>query len=155
VLVRDPKGRCEPIALLSTDLELEARQSLLYYLRRWSLEATFQAARLHLGIDGQRQWQDLAVARTTPTRLGLFRVGDLDGATSAGLAGPFSAQRAAEKGAADLRRCAGPRTSGAVEAVRFLAVGTCRRRAKIPPAFMRARGGTARLPHLKIGQSGP
>jgi hypothetical protein len=72
VLVRDPKGRCEPIGLLSTDLKLEARQILLYYLRRWSLEATFQAARLHLGIDGQRQWNDLAVARTTPTRLGLF-----------------------------------------------------------------------------------
>jgi hypothetical protein len=72
VLVRDPKGRCEPIALLSTDLTLEARQILLYYLRRWSMEATFQAARLHLGIDGQRQWHDLAVARTTPTRLGLF-----------------------------------------------------------------------------------
>jgi hypothetical protein len=62
VLVRDPKGRCEPIALLSMDLALEARQSLLYYLRRWSLEATFQAARLHLGIDGQRQRHDLAVA---------------------------------------------------------------------------------------------
>jgi hypothetical protein len=72
VLVRDPKGRCEPIALLSTDLKLEARQIVLYYLRRWSLEATFQAARLHLGLDGQRQWHDLAVARTTPLRLGLF-----------------------------------------------------------------------------------
>jgi hypothetical protein len=72
VLVRDPKGRCEPIALLSTDLALEARQSLLYYLRRWSLEVTFQAARLHLGIDGQRQCNDLAVARTTPVRLGPF-----------------------------------------------------------------------------------
>ena len=72
VLVRDPKGRCEPIALLSTDLTLEARQILLYYLRRWSMESTFQEARLYLGIDGQRQWNDLAVARTTPVRLGLF-----------------------------------------------------------------------------------
>ena len=72
VLVRDPKGRCEPLGLLSTDLELEARQILLYYMRRWSMESTFQAARGSLGIDGQRQWHDLAVARTTPTRLGLF-----------------------------------------------------------------------------------
>jgi hypothetical protein len=36
------------------------------------MESTFQAARLYLGIDGQRQWNDLAVARTTPSRLGLF-----------------------------------------------------------------------------------
>ena len=72
VLVRDPKGRCEPLGLLSTDLELEARQILLYYMRRWSMESTFQAARAYLGIDGQRQWQDLAVARSTPARLGLF-----------------------------------------------------------------------------------
>jgi hypothetical protein len=33
VLVRDPKGRCEPLGLLSTDLTLEARQILRYYLR--------------------------------------------------------------------------------------------------------------------------
>jgi hypothetical protein len=72
VLVRDPKGRCEPLGLLSTDLTLEARQIVLYYMRRWSMETTFQAARLYLGIDGQRQWHDLAVARTTPSRLGLF-----------------------------------------------------------------------------------
>jgi hypothetical protein len=72
VLVRDPKGRCEPLGLLSTDLELEARQILLYYMRRWSMESTFQAARAYLGIDGQRQWHDLAVARSTPARLGLF-----------------------------------------------------------------------------------
>jgi hypothetical protein len=72
VLVRDPKGRCEPIALLSTDRNLEARQIVRYYLQRWSLETTFQEARLYLGVDGQRQWNDLAVARTTPLRLGLF-----------------------------------------------------------------------------------
>jgi hypothetical protein len=72
VLVRDPKGRCEPLGLLSTDLKLEARQIVLYYMRRWAMESTFQAARLYLGLDGQRQWHDLAVARTTPVRLGLF-----------------------------------------------------------------------------------
>src|SRR5438270_5431072 len=41
-------------------------------MRRWSMESTFQAARAYLGIDGQRQWHDLAVARSTPARLGLF-----------------------------------------------------------------------------------
>jgi hypothetical protein len=72
VLVRDPKGRCEPQALLSTDLKLEARQIVVYFIRRWSMETTFQEARLYLGLEGQRQWNDLAAARATPVRLGLF-----------------------------------------------------------------------------------
>jgi hypothetical protein len=49
VLVRDPKGRFEPQALLSTDLTLSARQIVLYFVRRWSMETTFQEARLYLG----------------------------------------------------------------------------------------------------------
>jgi hypothetical protein len=72
VLVRDPKKRVDPQAFLSTDLTLEARQIVSYFLRRWSMETTFQEARQYLGVDGQRQWNDLAVARTTPVRLGLF-----------------------------------------------------------------------------------
>ena len=72
VLVRDPKGRFEPQALLSTDLTLSARQIVTYFIRRWSMETTFQEARLYLGMDGQRQWHDLATARATPARLGLF-----------------------------------------------------------------------------------
>jgi hypothetical protein len=72
VLVRDPKGHFEPQALLSTELTLSARQIVLYFVRRWSMETTFQEARLHLGLEGQRQWNDLAAARTTPVRLGLF-----------------------------------------------------------------------------------
>jgi|SRR5689334_8320757 len=93
VLVRDPKGRCEPQALLSTDLTLEARQIVVYFIRRWSMETTFQEARLYLGLDGQRQWNDLATARATPVRLALFRVSRLNGPTSAGLAANRSAQR--------------------------------------------------------------
>jgi DDE superfamily endonuclease len=72
VLVRDPKKRFEPQALLSTDLNLSARQIVTYFVRRWSMETTFQEARLYLGLEGQRQWSDLAAARTTPVRLGLF-----------------------------------------------------------------------------------
>jgi hypothetical protein len=72
VLVRDPKKRFEPQALLSTDLTLSARQIATYFIRRWSMETTFQEARLYLGLEGQRQWNDLAAARTTPVRLGLF-----------------------------------------------------------------------------------
>ena len=36
------------------------------------MESTFQAARQYLGVDGQRQWNDVATARTTPVRLGLY-----------------------------------------------------------------------------------
>jgi hypothetical protein len=72
VLVRDPKERFEPQALLSTDLKLSARQIVTYFIRRWSMEATFQEARLYLGLEGQRQWNDWATARATPARLALF-----------------------------------------------------------------------------------
>ena len=72
VLIRDPKGRCEPQALLSTDAALPATQTINAFVRRWAMEVTFQETRAHLGIEGQRQWNDLAVARSTPLRLALF-----------------------------------------------------------------------------------
>ena len=33
---------------------------------------TFHEVRTHLGVETQRQWSDLAIARTTPALLGLF-----------------------------------------------------------------------------------
>jgi hypothetical protein len=39
---------------------------------RWSVEVTFEEARTHLGLETQRQWSGLAIARTTPVLLGLF-----------------------------------------------------------------------------------
>ena len=33
---------------------------------------TFEEVRAHLGVETQRQWTDLAIARTTPALLGLF-----------------------------------------------------------------------------------
>jgi hypothetical protein len=72
VLVRDPKGRFETQAFLSTDLELDPVDILRYFMHRWSMEVTFQESRSHLGIDGQRQWSDRAIARATPSLLGLF-----------------------------------------------------------------------------------
>jgi hypothetical protein len=55
VLVRDPTGVRDPQAFLCTDLE-----------------TTFQESRAHLGVETQRQWSDLAIARTTPALFGLF-----------------------------------------------------------------------------------
>ena len=72
VLIRDPKGRFEPQALLSTNPALEATAIVNAFVRRRAMEATFQEARAHLGVEGQRQWNDLAIARTTPVRLALF-----------------------------------------------------------------------------------
>jgi hypothetical protein len=36
------------------------------------MEVTFEEVRKHLGMETQRQWSDLAIARTTPILLGLF-----------------------------------------------------------------------------------
>ena len=72
VLIRDPRGRSEPQALLSTNPALEATPIVNAFVRRWAMEVTFQEARAHLGVQGQRQWNDRAIARSTPLRLALF-----------------------------------------------------------------------------------
>jgi len=36
------------------------------------MEVTFEEARAHLGMETQRQWSDLVIARTTPVLLSLF-----------------------------------------------------------------------------------
>ena len=71
VLIRDPLGRFDPQALLSTDPALEPATIVGYYVRRWQVEVTFAEARRHLGVETQRQHADLAIARTTPILLGL------------------------------------------------------------------------------------
>jgi len=72
VLIRDPKGKFESRALLCTDVQTKPLQMVKWFVLRWQLEVTFQEARAHLGVETQRQWSDLAVARTTPALLGLF-----------------------------------------------------------------------------------
>ena len=72
VLVRDPLGKMEPAAFLCTDLDASPEQILDWYVMRWSVEVTFEDTRAHLGLETQRQWSDLAIARTTPALLGLY-----------------------------------------------------------------------------------
>ena len=72
VLVRDPLGKLDPKAFLSTDLEAAPLDILSWFVRRWQVEVTFEEVRRHLGVETQRQWSDLAIARTTPCLLGLF-----------------------------------------------------------------------------------
>lgn len=72
VLVRDPLGKLLPAAFFATDLDATPQQILAWVIMRWGLEVTFEEAREHLGLETQRQWSDLAIARTTPALLGLF-----------------------------------------------------------------------------------
>ncbi|AFZ35992.1 hypothetical protein Sta7437_2458 [Stanieria cyanosphaera PCC 7437] len=72
VLVRDPLDKFRPQALLCTNQRYQSQQILEWFSRRWQIEVTFEEARRHLGMETQRQWSDLAIARTTPLILGLF-----------------------------------------------------------------------------------
>ncbi len=60
--------------MLGTDTAAEPRHLLQWYLLRSQVEVTFAEARAHLGMETQRQWSELASARTTPALLGLFSV---------------------------------------------------------------------------------
>jgi hypothetical protein len=72
LLVRDVAGEFEPQAFLCTDLDADPLDMLRWFVRRWSVEVTFAEVRRHLGVETQRQWSELAIARTTPVLLGLF-----------------------------------------------------------------------------------
>jgi hypothetical protein len=72
VLVRDPQGAYDPQAFLSTQVDHTPLQILTWFVRRWRMEVTFEEARTHLGVETQRQWSDMAIARATPVLLGLF-----------------------------------------------------------------------------------
>ena len=80
VLIRDPQGAFATQALLCTDPAADPTQILEWFVLRWQLEVTpyqvrgrlFQEVRTHLGVETQRQWSDLAIARTTPVLLGIF-----------------------------------------------------------------------------------
>ena len=66
--------------LLCTELNVEPTRIIEWFVLRWQLEVTpypvrgrlFQEVRTHLGVETQRQWSDLAIARTTPALFGLF-----------------------------------------------------------------------------------
>lgn len=72
VLIRDPKGSFKSQALLCTDLKETPEQIVSWFVMRWQVEVTFHEVRDHLGVETQRQWSDLAIARTTPALLSLF-----------------------------------------------------------------------------------
>lgn len=72
VLVRDPQEKFDAQAFLCTNVESEPAQILAWFVRRWTIEVTFEEARAHLGIETQRQWSEKAIARTTPALFALY-----------------------------------------------------------------------------------
>jgi hypothetical protein len=94
VLMRDPKKALKTQALLSTNLEHTPEQMLPWFVRRWTMEVTFEEARAPLGMETQRQWNERAIARTTPALLRLYSIITL------------TAQQLIEKGATCIRSTA-------------------------------------------------
>jgi hypothetical protein len=74
VLMRDPHERFKPQALLSTELEQTPEQMLTWFVRRWTMDVTFEATRAHLGMATPRPWNERAMARTTPALLSLYAI---------------------------------------------------------------------------------
>jgi DDE superfamily endonuclease len=74
VLVRDPNGRLEPRAYFSTCPHDRPRAVVQQFIKRWTIETTFEESRAHLGLETQRQWSDRAIERTTPCLFGLYSV---------------------------------------------------------------------------------
>lgn len=72
VLVKDPKGHFRTQAFLCTNLTVDPCQILNWFRLRWQVEVTFEEVRAHLGVESQRQWSPLAIARTTPALMALF-----------------------------------------------------------------------------------
>jgi len=74
LIVRDPEGKLRDEAFFCTKLDAAPVEIIEWVVMRWSVEATFEEGRAHMGIETQRQWSDKAIARTTPLLFGLFSV---------------------------------------------------------------------------------
>jgi hypothetical protein len=72
LITRDPEGKLRDEFFATTKLDATPEEILEWVVMRWSVEVTFEEAREHLGVETQRQWNDLAIARSTPCLLGLF-----------------------------------------------------------------------------------
>jgi len=74
IVVRDPVGKLRTEAFFCTNLEATEMQILRWFILRWNIEVTFEELRAHLGVETQRQWSDLAIARTTPALFAMFSI---------------------------------------------------------------------------------
>ncbi len=74
ILIRDPNGKTEPVALFTLDLNATTKRIIEDYMGRWPIEVTFEEVRAHLGMESQRQWSDKAIERETPSILASFSI---------------------------------------------------------------------------------
>lgn len=74
VIIRDPEGKTKPAAILCTDPNKSPFEIVQHYAKRWQAEVTLQEVRVHLGVETQRQWSDLAILRTTPILMATFSI---------------------------------------------------------------------------------
>ena len=72
VLVRHRDAQCPPRAFFSTCPSDRAGDIVACFIKRWSIETTFEESCAHLGFETQRQGSDLAIERITPCLLGLY-----------------------------------------------------------------------------------
>jgi hypothetical protein len=66
VLVHDPAGKWRDELLLSTDVKMPAKEVILGYMRRWSVEVCYWESKELLGFHDAQVWNDLAVQRAHP-----------------------------------------------------------------------------------------
>lgn len=72
VWIDDPSGKWKPCVLFASDMSATPTQIIEWFVMRWSVEVTFEEVRANLGFETQRQWNPLAILRTSPAILGLF-----------------------------------------------------------------------------------
>jgi len=133
VLARDPAGEFKTQAFLCTDQNAAPADILAWFARRWAIEVTFGEARRHLGVETQRQWSDLAIARTTPVLLRPLLARDLVGRRAAQIAQTAALDRCLVwEGAHHVQRRAGLGASRPLGRGEFMHV----------PATARPRGST-------------
>jgi len=70
----DPEGKTKPAAILCTDPNKSPLEIVKHHVKRWQAEVTLQEVRIHLGVETQRQWSDLAILRTTPILMATFSI---------------------------------------------------------------------------------
>lgn len=71
----------EEIILMATAPDMNVIAVITGYIKRWNIEVSFRECREYLGIETQRQWSDLAIARTTPLLFALYTLVVLIGNT--------------------------------------------------------------------------
>jgi hypothetical protein len=75
VVVRCPEAeQFKPAASRCSDPGRTAEQILVWCIRRWHIEVTFEELRTDLGCETPRQWSTRAIERTAPCLFGLFRL---------------------------------------------------------------------------------